>query len=601
LISPPFEKLQELWYRKVMEYAYQERIGKPELFTGRKEELSFFQKWIDDIKDEKSQSTAILARRKMGKTALMERLFNLIYYKNERVIPFYYEIKEIKMWIVDFCQDFFFTFIYQYISFKTRNPGYLDPLQKNNYDFLKEVIKKEGLDFLYEPTITVEKLAKKEQSDLLWETVRRFPHQIANHKKEFIVQMIDEFQFINSMVYLDKDKEKIANTMAGGYLSTAESKIAPLLVSGSWVGWLMDLSQEMLPTRFRYEFLENMPEEDAYEVIFNYSRFFEVPVTEETAYLMATLAEGSPFYISSIIRSRIRNKDLTTLEGLTDTLEFETLDNRGIIKSTWMEYVNRAFPRINDQNAKNIVLHLCQNRHRELTRQDILNDLKLDMTDQDLEKKLKALVKADIISQGSSNFRYQGVNDNIFDKVFRGVYEEEIREFDIRQIRKEYRDDIEELRKKYHSTQGKLNALKGLHMEYIILDQLRLLAKKKNDILKSITQNLPEDFSFTEYSKVWKYNFSPEFSRDFNIDVFALSKEPDHYSIIGELKNRQSKKFSKEEVLDFERKFQKVLEIENLEKAVGFIFSSCGFTQEAEDLCREKGFAFSDSPKWVEI
>ena len=59
-----------------MDYALKERIGKPELFTGRKEELAYFLKWITDIKDEKSQSTAMMARRKMGKTALMERLFD---------------------------------------------------------------------------------------------------------------------------------------------------------------------------------------------------------------------------------------------------------------------------------------------------------------------------------------------------------------------------------------------------------------------------------------------------------------------------------------------------------------------------------------------
>ncbi|HLP46223.1 MAG TPA: hypothetical protein VK469_09765, partial [Candidatus Kapabacteria bacterium] len=85
-----------------MEYALKERIGKPELFTGRNKEMAYFLKWINDIKSEKSQSTAILARRKMGKTAIMQRLFNIIYYKNDGIIPFYYEIKEKKMWVVDF-------------------------------------------------------------------------------------------------------------------------------------------------------------------------------------------------------------------------------------------------------------------------------------------------------------------------------------------------------------------------------------------------------------------------------------------------------------------------------------------------------------------
>jgi hypothetical protein len=45
-----------------MDYALEERIGNPDLFTGRKEELGYFLKWIDDIKERKSQSTALLAR-----------------------------------------------------------------------------------------------------------------------------------------------------------------------------------------------------------------------------------------------------------------------------------------------------------------------------------------------------------------------------------------------------------------------------------------------------------------------------------------------------------------------------------------------------------
>ena len=63
-----------------MDYALKERIGKPDLFVGRKKEMAFFLKWIDDIKDEKSMSTAIMARRKMGKTAIMERLFNITFF-----------------------------------------------------------------------------------------------------------------------------------------------------------------------------------------------------------------------------------------------------------------------------------------------------------------------------------------------------------------------------------------------------------------------------------------------------------------------------------------------------------------------------------------
>ncbi|MCU0286458.1 MAG: hypothetical protein MUF15_08660, partial [Acidobacteria bacterium] len=189
--------------------------------------------------------------------------------------------------------------------------------------------------------------------------------------------------------------------------------------------------------------------------------------------------------------------------------------------------------------------------------------------------------------------------DNIFDKVFRGVYAEEIRDFDITIIRKEYDETVEELKKKYDSLRGKYNFQKGYYSEYVILDQLKYQGREKNELLKSITRYLPVDFNFAGYSRVWRYDTSPEYARRFNVDIFARAQLPGDYSIIGEVKSRDSRKFSKEEVLEFERKLAEIKKIENLGRVVGFIFSSCGFTAEAEAYCREKGIACSDDERWL--
>jgi hypothetical protein len=586
-----------------MDYALKERIGKPELFTGRKEELAYFLKWINDIKEEKSQSTALLARRKMGKTAVMERLFNITFFKNDGVIPFYYEVKETKMWVVDFCVQFFLTFIYQYIAFKTRKNEYLKPEEKSNFAKVIDIAKKEGMDYLIGIIESAAHAAAHEKVDILWDIVREAPQTIAFRQKEFIVQMIDEFQFMNSMIYWDKKKSKdqLADNLAGGYLSTAESKIAPLLVSGSWVGWLMNELDTMLPNRFWYEYLENMPEDEAVEMVYKYSAFFDVPITEETAYLIFKQTRGSPFYISSIIRSRFRDKDLTTINGLTDTLEFETLNRRGNIKATWMEYVSSAFKKVNGKNAKMIVLYLCQHRDREVTRRELLEKLPLNMDDAELEEKLEALVKGDIISEGQTHFDYRGVQDNIFDKVFRGVYEKEIREFDVGVIRKEYSKELENLKNQYNHLLGKFNYQKGYFAEYLILEQLKLHARKNNELLKSITRYLPGDFNFCDYSRVWKYHGSPEYARVFSVDIFARSQPGENYSIIGEVKSREHKKFSKDEAVRFLGKFEEIKKLENLDRVIGFIFSRNGFTVEAEDYCREQGIACSEDERWLEL
>jgi len=178
--------------------------------------------------------------------------------------------------------------------------------------------------------------------------------------------------------------------------------------------------------------------------------------------------------------------------------------------------------------------------------------------------------------------------------VFRGVYEEEIREFDVGVIRKEYNEAFEKLKKQYNRLLGKFNYHMGYFAEYVILDQLKYHARKKNERLKSITRYLPEDFDFCDYSRVWKYDSSPEYSKSFSVDIFARALSPGDYSIIGEVKSRELKKFSKDEVVHFLEKYGAIKKMENLERVIGFIFSRKGFTKEAEAYCKERGIAGSE-------
>ncbi|MCP4147519.1 MAG: hypothetical protein GY757_07195 [bacterium] len=64
--------------------------------------------------------------------------------------------------------------------------------------------------------------------DNLWHMARDAPRTLAAQRGEFILQMLDEFQFLNAMIFRDEQCKIPANTIAGGYLSSAESKIAPL-------------------------------------------------------------------------------------------------------------------------------------------------------------------------------------------------------------------------------------------------------------------------------------------------------------------------------------------------------------------------------------
>jgi hypothetical protein len=85
-----------------MTYALKERIGAASLFSGRKQEMELLLDWAEKIPKEISKSRALLARRKSGKTAIMQRLFNILWNRKGTVIPFYIEISDQDQWLLDF-------------------------------------------------------------------------------------------------------------------------------------------------------------------------------------------------------------------------------------------------------------------------------------------------------------------------------------------------------------------------------------------------------------------------------------------------------------------------------------------------------------------
>lgn len=72
-----------------MQYPLKEKIGDPQLLVGREKEFQHFRKWIAGMPREISKSRAILGRRKSGKTAFVQRLFNELWSANGMVIPFF--------------------------------------------------------------------------------------------------------------------------------------------------------------------------------------------------------------------------------------------------------------------------------------------------------------------------------------------------------------------------------------------------------------------------------------------------------------------------------------------------------------------------------
>lgn len=112
-----------------------------------------------------------------------------------------------------------------------------------------EISQKEGFAYLVDMIKVVQTRYREEDTYDMWNIAREAPRAASEYNDERVVQMIDEFQFINRYIYQDKlaTSHRI-NNLAGSYLHTCEYKTAPLLVAGSWVGWLMDDLSRTVPS-----------------------------------------------------------------------------------------------------------------------------------------------------------------------------------------------------------------------------------------------------------------------------------------------------------------------------------------------------------------
>jgi hypothetical protein len=544
-------------------YALAEEIGEPDLFVGRKEEMTRLLGWAAGVKRRISLSTGILARRKKGKTALLQRFFNVLYTRNDpQLIPFYVRIPEDRVTKTVFATRFYQRLLTQYFAFTTRTPELVSRVL--SFERLKELAAADP--HVAEDILEMEDVLAKTPG-AAWDHARDAGHRISQLNDVRIVQILDEFQYMNEWIVADQDlglKEKLCYS----YMGTAESKFSPQIVAGSYIGWLGAILSHMTG-RYAEWYLEGLDDDEALQAVYNYATIFQVAITGETAPYVAEVCDNDPFYIASTIRNLPEEKDLTTREGVRDALTLEITLGKGDIARMWNEYLLAAFPRINGAAARSIVLYLARHEPQERTRKQIREDLGLDIPDDQLEVKLHQLVKADILARGASNFHFRGLGDRIFAMVFRRIYGAEIEELEVEEIEDEFKRELARAR-------GQAARYKGFAAEYKVCYRLLMASLRGATLAAVVKGDVPEDVAV-------------------EIDVHAVNEDPDGVDLMVEVKN-----WDRPVTADAARRFVEVrggVE-ELLERRTLFLFySESGLSEEAEAVLREAGVLVLDPEK----
>ena len=567
-----------------MQYPLPEKIGNPDLFVGRKKEFDLFSKWINLIPDRLSKSRAILARRKSGKTAFVERIFNKLWSDDGKVIPFYINIPERKVWFPEFARNYFRTFASHYISFLERDRKIVSiPLTLSQ---IRQYGKSKSMEYL---VIDVDSLMEDEakgRHDSMWQTASSSPQRYAGAFDLRFLVIMDEFQNTGEYIYMDENHQYVDKSIPGTWHDLSESKLAPILVTGSYVGWLINIIDTYMEAgRLKRTFLNPyLLPEDGLQAVYKYSEYCREPVSNESALQINRLCMSDPFFISCVIQSDYEGKDLTAQQGVVNTVHHEITDRTSEMSMTWGEYIELSLKRINTVNSKHILLHLSKFPKREWTPGELKKVLKLDIGEKEIHNLLRIMVKADLIREGNSDLRYLGLSDGTLNLILRSRFEEEIQSFQPN-LKKNFHEELESLRNEKKSLRGMVCHLTGMMAEYQLAMEFR---SKKRFCLSRYFTNVKDDTELNITDVKMRVKFQRPDGKELEIDVLA---ESDCGRVLAVEVKKTKTPIGLTIIKDYIDKLV-VFAARHPEKLIlTAIFSAGGFTGEAQEFCKEKGIA----------
>ncbi|QTA92755.1 hypothetical protein [Desulfonema magnum] len=572
-----------------MEYPLEEKIGDPELLVGREKEFRNFGKWIAGIPKRISKSRVILARRKSGKTSFVQRIFNQLWTENGQVIPFYLDIAENKIWYPHFAIKYYRAFASQYISFLERDKRLVSE-HLSLEDIREYGLSKSIKSLVRDADFMIKENREGGMHGLMWDAACEAPHRFASlFEKRFLV-ILDEFQNLSQYIYPDPHFEtRPIDTIPGSFHSLSESKIAPMLVTGSYVGWLIEIATKYLEAGRLSEIYMTpyLTEEDGLEAVYRYAEAYEEPVTNETAVLISRLCMSDPFFISCVMQSNYENRDLTTAEGAADTVNYEITDRHSEMSKTWGEYIQLTLDKVNDRHAKAILLHLSRHSDRYWTPKEIKEALGLEIGADNIRKKLNLLVEADVIEWGSSDIQFRGLQDGTLNLILRNRFEEEIATF-VPDLRQEFQREIAGLRKENRRLRGTLNNLSGKVAEIQLAAAFR---SRKRFSLSDFFDGVRDTARLNITDVRRRVLLQRDDGKNMELDVVAGSD-------CGRVAVAEVKKWKKPVTRtaaeDFAEKAERFSE-QNPDKIVLPAFLALGgFTDDALEFCREQGIGTAE-------
>jgi predicted AAA+ superfamily ATPase len=498
-------------------------------FTDRVEILRELEEWIRNIQRMASSSTAIISPRRMGKTVLLDRLVNTVFFKPEyRVAPFYFTVKPEKTTLRKFLMEYATVFFRQYIAY----------CNQDSVLFQDKSVKLGDLSELYSEHDAAG-IAQKMIRDFLrryeegghedagnhWDSFICVPEMLASFSGIRVAVIIDEFQDMKFFVY-DMSEGLFSEMGAKGMLTDhgaadltatyrrqSQSRKAPMLVSGSAVTLIFrTVMGGPLGGRFGFTYLKPLSVPDGAALLRRLLNIYApgTVISPENALYASAQVGGHPYYLYCIAMSKYESRNFEKAETVDSLIRYET--EHGKIYGFWQTHFQDNRKHINadsdEELGKKIIYYFTKYNNRPVEIKEIAETLNIPK--KAVEDKIERLYLADLVWRTEA--RYYAFNDICLMRYIKFVYEKDL-------------EDVEDIDL---SQQNLFNNLKGHFLELVVqVTMMKFNHEKLDGKFFGKTGEIEAplfQFADTKYAK-------GSGTRTYQIDVFAKEKMKERFWI----------------------------------------------------------------------
>jgi hypothetical protein len=317
-----------------------------EIYTDRQECLDYLYQAALQARTRRTSSTALLGRRRIGKTEIFKRVVNRLFFEQDHqdpkaVVPVYYNFVDAPKNRWDFSLDYVENFMRWYVAFRLHDPKIL--FQVFSYKELLAIIR-EKISFKTAvkcfASLQTKEATNPEQEALY------LPRQVSEHEDSTIVMFLDNFQNTRLPQY----KFDVVDYMQ----EAAKSPTCPHFVTSSPMNIL---EQEILGQGFERHPIEPLTDYWATELARRSAEYYQVELSEELAPIVAKHCGGNPFYLNAVIKQAAELNQAILTENDSNTVLAIDL-SEGLIWGELNHQINRWFERIDEYEIARWILYL---------------------------------------------------------------------------------------------------------------------------------------------------------------------------------------------------------------------------------------------------